>query len=214
MEHTLRVLDFNVYCERDDSCENGDDNNYKDKNVFMIQIFGADEYAKTYSITIDGFKPFFYVMVNDSWTISMKEKFIKHIKEKIGGYYADSITDSKLIRRKKLYGFDNKKEHKFIFIEFANINAFNKVKNYWYTDYQSGHTLLKNGYRYLDTDIKLYESNIPPLLRFFHIKDMSPSGWIAIPKKKAVEFKGENGKILLKFNYRVNSRKKKKIIWF
>jgi DNA polymerase elongation subunit (family B) len=37
----------------------------------------------------------------------------------------------------------------------------------------------------------LYEANIPPLLRFFHIKDISPSGWIAIPKKKVAERKGE-----------------------
>jgi DNA polymerase elongation subunit (family B) len=158
----------------------------------MIQIFGVDEYAKTYSVTVDGFKPFFYVMVNDSWTIAMKEKFIRHLSEKMGKYYIDSITESKIIRRKKLYGFDNKKEHKFIFIEFANINAFNKAKNLWYTDYQSGHTLLKNGYQYFDTNIMLYEANIPPLLRFFHVKDMSPSGWIAIPKKKAIECNGEN----------------------
>ena len=191
MEHTLRVFDFNVYNAYDSSRDNAEENIYKDKNVFMIQIFGVDEYAKTYSVTIDGFKPFFYLMVNDTWSIAMKEKFISHLKEKIGKFYSDSITASKIIRRKKLYGFDNKKEHKFIFIEFANLNAFNKAKNLWYTDYQSGHTLLKNGYRYFDTDIKIYESNIPPLLRFFHIKDMSPSGWIAVPNKKAVEYKGE-----------------------
>jgi DNA polymerase elongation subunit (family B) len=192
MEHTLRVFDFNVYNTYDTSRDDCEENAYKDTNVFMIQIFGVDEYAKTYSITVDGFKPFFYVMVNDSWTIEMKTKFIQHLKEKMGKYYHDSITDSKIIRRKKLYGFDNKKEHKFIFIEFANLAAFNKAKNLWYTDYQSGHTLLKDGYRYLDTDIKLYEANIPPLLRFFHVKDMSPSGWIAIPKKKVVEYKGDN----------------------
>lgn len=192
MEHTLRVFDFNVYNVYDSSRDNSEENTYKDNNVFMIQIFGVDEQAKTYSVTVDGFKPFFYVMVNDSWTIAMKEKFVTHLKEKMGKYYHESITESKIIRRKKLYGFDNKKEHKFIFLEFANMNAFNKAKNLWYTDYQSGHTLLKNGYQYFDTDIKLYEANIPPLLRFFHVKDMSPSGWIAIPKKKAIEFKCEN----------------------
>jgi DNA polymerase elongation subunit (family B) len=192
MEHTLRVFDFNVYNAYDSSRDNAEVNTYKDNNVFMIQIVGIDEQAKTYSVTVDGFKPFFYVMVNDSWTIAMKEKFVTHLKEKIGKYYHESITESKIIRRKKLYGFDNKKEHKFIFLEFANMNAFNKAKNIWYTDYQSGHKLLQNGYRYLDTDIKLYEANIPPLLRFFHVKNMSPSGWIAIPKKKAIEITSEN----------------------
>ena len=191
MEHIFRVFDYNVYNVYDSSRDTGQENVFKDNNVFMIQMFGVDEHGKTYSVTVDGFKPFFYVMVNDSWSIEMKENFIKHLRDKMGKYYYDSITDSKIIRRKKLYGFDNKKEHKFIFIEFANLSAFNKAKNLWYSDYQSGHTLLKDGYNYFDTNIKLYEANIPPLLRYFHIKDISPSGWIAVPKKKAAEFKNE-----------------------
>ena len=189
MEHIFRVFDYNVFNES--SKDNDEENSFKDTNVFMIQMFGVDEYGKTYSINVEGFKPFFYLMVNDNWSIAMKEQFIAHLKDKMGKYYSNSITDSKLVKRKKLYGFDNKKEHKFIFIEFANLNAFNKAKNLWYSDYQSGHQLFKNGYEYLDTNIMLYEANIPPLLRFFHIKDISPSGWIAIPKKKVFEKKAE-----------------------
>jgi DNA polymerase elongation subunit (family B) len=191
MEHIFRVFDYNVYNAYDSSRDNDEENSYKDKNAFMIQMFGVDENGKTYSITVEGFKPFFYVMVNDKWSIEMKEQFIGHLKEKMGKFYSSSITDSKLIKRRKLYGFDNKKEHKFIFIEFANLNAFNKAKNFWFSDYNTGHKLLKDGYQYFNTNIMLYEANIPPLLRFFHIKDISPSGWIAIPKKKVAERKGE-----------------------
>jgi DNA polymerase elongation subunit (family B) len=204
MEHILRVFDYNVYNQQDSSRDNDEENVYRDTNAFMIQMFGVDEKGKTYSVNVEGFKPFFYVMVRDDWTIEMKEKFINHLKDKIGKYYANSITESKIIRRKKLYGFDNKKEHKFIFIEFANLNAFNKAKNLWYSDYQSGHILFKNGYNYLDTDIKLYEANIPPLLRFFHIKDISPSGWIAIPKKKVIERKNEFKNVNCDFDFTTN----------
>jgi DNA polymerase elongation subunit (family B) len=204
MEHIFRVFDYNVYNSSDSSRDSDEENVFKDNNIFMIQMFGVDEYGKTCSVVVDGFKPFFYVMVDDSWTIQMKEQFITHLKEKMGKYYRDSITDSKIIRRKKLYGFDNKKEHKFIFIEFANLNAFNKAKNLWYSDYQSGHKLLKNGYSYFNTDIKLYEANIPPLLRFFHIKDMSPSGWIAIPKKKVFEFKDETKTVNCDYQFSTN----------
>ncbi len=203
MEHVFRVFDYNVYNMSDVSIET-DDNTFRDTNVFMIQMFGVDEHGKTYSIVVEGFKPFFYVMVHDNWTVKMKEDFISHLKEKMGKYYCNSITDSKIIRRKKLYGFDNHKEHKFIFIEFANLNAFNKAKNFWYTDYQSGHNLLKNGYRYFDTDIKLYEANIPPLLRFFHIKNISPSGWIAIPIKKIIEYKNENKSVNCDYEFITN----------
>ena len=203
MEHIFRVFDYNVYNINDPSSELNE-NTFKDTNVFMIQMFGVDENGKTYSTIVEGFKPFFYVMVSDKWTIQMKEQFIAHLIEKMGKYYSNSITSSKIIRRKKLYGFDNHKEHKFIFIEFANLNAFNKAKNIWYTDYQSGHNLLENGYKYFDTNIKLYESNIPPLLRFFHIKNISPSGWIAILSKKVVEYKNEQKSVNCDYEFATN----------
>jgi len=205
MEHIFRIFDFNVYNAKDSNESSDDEQNvYKDKNHFMIQIFGVDEKGKTYSVSVDGFRPFFYLMVNDNWTIQMKEQFLAHIKEKIGNFYKDSITECKIIKRKKLYGFDGGKEHKFIFLEFANHNAFKKVQNLWYTDYKKGHTLIPNGYRYNETDIKLYEANIPPLLRFFHIRDISPSGWIVIPKKKAIENKGVYKNVNCDFEFSTN----------
>jgi DNA polymerase elongation subunit (family B) len=187
MEHIFRILDFNVYNDKKTNDSSDEENTfYKDKNQFVIQMFGVDEKGKTYSLTVNGFRPFFYLMVNDTWSIKIKDQFLQHLKEKIGKYYQDSITDCKLIKRRKLYGFDGGKEHKFIFLEFSNLNAFNKTKNFWYSEYKNGHKLLKNGYNYYNTNIILYEANIPPLLRFFHICDISPSGWIAIPKKKII----------------------------
>ena len=207
MEHIFRIVDFNVYNGKDSTTESSDDeqNVYKDTNSFVIQMFGVDENGKTYSLTAEGFRPFFYLMVNDKWTIQMKEDFLAHLKDKVGKYYKDSITECKIIKRKKLYGFDGGKEHKFIFIEFSNLNAFNKVKNFWYSnDNTRGYSLSKNGYRWKDTDIKLYESNIPPLLRFFHIRDIIPSGWIAVPKKKVVENKSENKTVNCDYEFTTN----------
>ncbi len=206
MEHIFRIFDFNVYNAKDTTFDSSDDekNIYKDTNSFAIQMFGVDENGKTYSLIAEGYKPFFYVMVNDKWTIKMKEVFLAHLKEKMGKFYQDTITECKIIKRKKLYGFDGGKEHKFILLEFANLTAFNKAKNLWYTDYNNGHTLLKNGYRFYDTDIKLYEANIPPLLRFFHIKDISPSGWIAVPVKKTFENKDEFKTVNCDFEFKTN----------
>ena len=136
MEHVFRLVDFNVYNVKDSSSDSDDEpKTYKDNATFVIQMFGVDEVGKTYSLTVEGYTPFFYVMVDDRWTISMKDQFVAHLKDKLGKYYQDSVTNCKLIKRKKLYGFDGGKEHKFLFIEFANLNAFNKAKNLWYTEY-------------------------------------------------------------------------------
>ena len=210
MEHIFRIFDFNVYNEKvssDDSSNSNSDNEtnvYKDSTNFVIQMFGVNEKGETCSIIAEDYRPFFYVLVNDSWTIQMKDSFLAHIKSKIGKYYEKSITECIIIKRKKLYGFDGGKDHKFIKFEFASMSAFNKVKNLWYTDYNKGHALLENGYQFNNTNIKLYEANIPPLLRFFHIRDISPSGWIALPKRKTVCLTGESKKSTSNYEYVIN----------
>jgi len=119
------------------------------------------------------------------------------LKSKVGKYYEDGILECKLIERKKLYGFDAGKKHRFIEIKFANVNVYNKVKNLWYhdgvnDDGERERRLIKNGYTFDNCNIELYEANIPPLLRFFHIREVSPSGWIAMPIKKTTEITGVN----------------------
>jgi DNA polymerase elongation subunit (family B) len=209
MEKVFRIFDFNVYNENNaDNSDSEQELNsyaYSDKSNFIIQIFGLDEQGKTCSIFVEDFKPFFYVMVDDNWGISTKNNFLEHIKTKIGKYYQDCISDCIIIKRKKLYGFDGGKEHKFIKFEFNNMNAFNKAKNIWYTEYgQDGRKLLKNGYIFNNTATKLYESNIPPLLRFFHINEISPSGWVALPNKKTIEIKKELKKTNCDFEFITN----------
>jgi DNA polymerase elongation subunit (family B) len=204
MEHIFRIFDFNIcnkdlFVNEDISSEEEEHVSYKDKTKFIIQMFGLNEIGETASIIIDDFKPFFYVMVDDTWKIKTKESFLLHIKDKIGEYYKNSITECILLKKKKLYGFDGNKEHKFIKFEFTSMNAFNKVKNIWFSEYQTneGRKLLKDGYKFNNTYTKLYEANIPPLLRFFHIRDISPSGWIALPKKNTLEIKRVNHNLLV-----------------
>jgi len=211
MEQVFRIFDFNVFNEKnsrnEDSSSSNDENMsvYKDTLQFKIQMFGLNEKGQTCSIIVEEFKPYFYLMVNDTWDINAKNAFLEHIKQKMGKYYENSITECIIVKRKKLYGFDGGKEHKFIKLEFSNLNAFNKAKNIWYTDYgKDGRRLLKNGYFFHNTYIKIYESNIPPLLRFFHIRDISPSGWIALPNKKTIQIREDEKKTSCDFEFKIN----------
>ena len=195
----FRLFDFNILdkfqANAGDSEEENTDNEedgYQTKrkykaDTFVIQMFGINELGETCSIFVDDFKPFFYILVNDDWTKTKKDSFIDHIKEKIGRFQSQSITASYLIKRKKLYGFDNGKEYKFVRIDFDNISAFNKTRNLWYMDQdpstgerERGRRLNPNGFTFSGCKTRIYESNIPPILRFFHINEISPSGWIEI----------------------------------
>ena len=223
VEKTFRIYDFNVYNEKEelhdedgDGDEDGigevknEDENKRDTNQFYIQMFGINEKGKSCSIIVEGFKPFFYIKVDESWNTEIKNAFLNYIKKKIefnpeNNYYENSIHECKLIKRKKLYGFDGGKEHKFIELSFNNFNVFNKVKNLWYQPYIDGENrkLLENGLIFKNTNTYLYESNIPPLLRFFHIKNISPSGWIALPINKLTQIKN-NKKTTCYYEFRIN----------
>jgi DNA polymerase elongation subunit (family B) len=216
MEHTFKLFDFNVTNEKNmDMASDGSDENEevstfkKDNNTFVIQMFGINEQGEKASITVQEYQPFFYVKVPNAWGQKMKTEFVNHLKFKIGRYYENSIVECKLIEKKKLYEFDAGKLHRFIMVKFANVPAYNKVKNFWYNDIidEQGvkeRRLLKNGYPFKDCFIELYEANIPPLLRFFHLREISPSGWVALPHKKTNEIIGINKKTTCDYEFIIN----------
>ncbi len=191
LDKSFRLLDFNIYddtIEKESSSSGSDNGEYQSKTDiknFIIQMFGINETGQTICLYVNDYKPFFYIMVGNDWGFDKKNEFLSHIKTKIGKYYESSICECKIIKRKKLYGFDGGMEHKFIMLKFNNTSAMNKVKNLYYVNGKTGRRLLDDGYKFQDTKTYLYEANIPPLLRYFHIKEISPSGWISIPLKRA-----------------------------
>ena len=187
----FKLFDFHVYNESEESEER------RDNSTFRMQMFGINEQRETCSIFVEDFNPFFYIKVDDSWTTRTKQMFVDHVKSSVGEYYADSFCDCEFVDHKKLYGFDGGRTHPFIKFVFTNTILFNKVKNLWYTKEKRGmdgeiikddrgfsvRNLLPNGYLFQGKPTYLYEANIPPLLRYFHIQNISPSGWIEIPIK-------------------------------
>ena len=157
-------------------------------------MFGINEKGETASVFVIGYTPFFYVKIGNSWNESDKKAFVSQMVEDMGKYYADSVVMTKIISRKKLYGFDGGKEHKFLLVKFKNEAALRKAKNLWYLSTTSRTGEYKKflnpiGYEFNGEGTELYEAQIPPLLRMFHIKEMSPSGWIALPKTKTLKHK-------------------------
>ena len=55
--------------------------------------------------------------------------------------------------------------------------AFNKAKNLWYKDTMPNGVFQRNmipgGIEFKEINVELYEANVPPLLRLFHIQDIS-----------------------------------------
>ena len=192
--HSFRLFDFQVRNQAPgtqaklstsssgSSSEYGGKKHNKDKNQFVIQMFGINERGETCCIIVRNYEPFFYVKVPESWGFDAKARFIAELKKAVGKFSEDSILadECKLLRRKKLYGFDGGKDHKFLMLKFKNVATMNRVKNMWYERKGTEWRLNPRGYMFQNEATLLYEANIPPLLRYFHIKDISPSGWVLV----------------------------------
>ena len=194
MDDSFRLLTFNIYDEiKEQNKEEDGNSNYKKIKEFTVQMFAINEKGKTASIFVEGYHPFFYAKVGDDWTEAIRCDFIQQIRRDLND--EDSIVSSEIVDKHKLYGFDAGKLHKFIRINFTNEASMKKAKNLWYVssickktgDYSK--MLKPNGYMYGSSSTILYEAQIPPLLRLFHIKKISPSGWITLPRSKALKHK-------------------------
>jgi len=190
----VRLFSFQTYDEAPSkSNENSSDeekaNRYKDKQQFIIQMFGLNEKGETFCIYIRDFKPFFYVSVGDDWTPYNMRCLEEHVKKLLPKNMQESILSTELVDYNKLYGFTAGKKSKFVKFTFKNSIVMKKVRGLWIEyiedqDRPGKNTSRMKTFIFQGLKLELYESNIPPLLRYFHIYNISPSGWVEIPTNR------------------------------
>ena len=178
---TFRLFYFDVLNDViEQSASSSDDEKEKkkkgDEKQFLVQMYGINEKGETCSIIIDDFEPFFYIKVGDNWDLGKVNTMVREIKTSIGEFYKDSITNFELVDSQKLYGFSAGKKSKFVKLMFKNTVVMNKVKNLWYQQLPDGGRRV----RPFTPHTQLYEANLPPLLRFFHLTKIYPNGWVMV----------------------------------
>jgi|UniRef100_A0A6C0C197 DNA polymerase elongation subunit (family B) len=217
MNPTLRLLDFKVENRKNWKIKDGKDNSefviqmfgIDEKKVthsVFVKGFEPFFYIKTNTKLTDKECTAFKNSILEKWKAAELKKKLKqrtierdswsNTEDDEGSYYENSITGFELTNSETLYGFDNHKEHQFIEVRFKNTTVFNKVKNLFFEteiDPTSifGKKFILKPYYWRKHKFELYESKLPPLLRFFHIKNISPSGWIELPRNKLIKNKGK-----------------------
>jgi len=213
----LNMTRFELDGASDDTSTNSDDSNREkkrgDDKLFVVQMYGINEKGETASILVDDFEPFFYAKVADDWTTIEMNTFVRDIKQLIGDYYKDSLVRWDLVDSQKLYGFAAGKKSKFIRLTFKNTVALNKAKNLWFVKNEhSGKSLCyyktKQGKKIYRKEClpaligtELYEANLLPLLRYFHINSVWPNGWVSITGQRSF-----NNTTTCKYEYTVSQK--------
>lgn len=178
MSRSFRLLAFSPQDAPPPGARRSEERN---PNEFVVQMFGVGESGETSCVFVTGFQPFFYAQVDDGWTDADAIGFKGQVQDEIEDRHPDAVKGAKLIKRKRLYGFDGGKDHAFVLLTFANEAAMRAAKKLWYLPTGRGSPVLSpDGYEYDECPTRLYEAQIPPLLRMFHIREISPSGWVQV----------------------------------
>ena len=144
-----------------------------------------------------------------SYPADLTRRFVAHLKSLVPDL---EERECELVNHKKLYMFDAGKKHQFIKLVFKNLAAMKKARMLWFitpppipvpatpAPGQTNKTkaadkmqqrirtdarLNPRGLQFQGCTLNIYESNLPPLLRYFHIREISPSGWVSFPIRKA-----------------------------
>lgn len=206
----FQIIDWKYYDIRveendeDESSSDEEEKSYKKKykkkiNKFVIRGYGVNENGNSIVINVENFKPYFYFKLpNQNWNEKNFKQFVIFLQSKMNDYLQDSlILEETIIEEKKeFYGFTNNTLFKFGKIVFKNLSAMYSFKKILIND-SKPIEFYKMKYKMYKL---LYETKITPLLRFFHIQNIKPVGWIMIEKGKYYH----NDQKFSRCNYEIN----------
>ena len=174
---SFQIIDWlstNEEVEEED--EKNNKKKYGDKKKYVIRAFGVTKKGNSISINIHDFPPHYYINIPEEYTQYEVNNMVKAIKGKLPKSFRDSITSHDVIKRKKFWGFTNNKNYLFLRLLFKNTQVMFQVTK-----------IMKDPLGFLGKRPKqfdLYETNISPFLRFIHINNLLPAGWVKLPSGK------------------------------
>lgn len=171
-----------------------------EKKGFQILLFGSNHDGKSITIEITGFKPYFYVQIPETWTSLQKAMYEKYLRTFV--HHSPEAQEHVLIkeeRHKKLYDFDNGYKHRFLKITVPSLAIWRRMSNALMTEGLEMKPLPKSVSKN-EEKLKVYESNIDPVLRFFHERNLEPAGWMRIPPHMFDEVESDDTTTVLRYS--------------
>ena len=194
-------LQFQIYDWSEDH-ESNNDSDCEEEYIgnYIIHAFGRCDDGKSVYAKITGYNPAFYILLPNKFQHKQKHN-LEEIKVIIENYlkskdnkkvyykYKHTLIETQLLKMKNADGFTNDKEFYYIKLIFSNMDGMKKYRSFFENNDLQIPSILELT---KPTKFKLYESNLLPMLRCFHIRDISGCSWIETNKYKLITI--ENNK--------------------
>ena len=191
----FQIYDYMETNEVLESDDDEDDSPNEKLGKYIIHTFGRTEDGKSVYCKVTNYRPYFYILLPDK-VQNNSDNEMNRISEYMYNYlvgkenkkvftkFKQSLKSIEIVKLKKSEGFTNDKLYYFAKLVFTNSEGMRKYRNLF--DYNNFSfpiiSELSKPYKY-----KLYEANLPPMFRCFHIKNISGCSWVETTKYKLID---------------------------
>ncbi|QOI90295.1 hypothetical protein QKU58_gp036 [Pyramimonas orientalis virus] len=147
-------------------------NEDSNESQYIIKMFGVTEEGYSLCVNVTDFQPHFYISskTKDKFTQTELDDLEEYIINKLPYNFKNSLS-VKQVRKKSIWGFTNNVYKQYIKLSFQNIMSMYITRKMLQYRIKVGR---------VQVQFDLNESNIDPFLRFIHIQNIKPGGWISI----------------------------------
>ena len=144
--------------------------NIKDSKM-VIHLFGMTAEGKSVRADVIGFRPFFYISWPSSY-VAIDDELRKRLGKENN---LVDLLEFKSEMKQELFGYTGGKLKRFLRISMPSLRLFYRIRKEFLDEKQNPKFCLAK-----NPPIEVYEANIDPMLRFFHMRDIRPCGWITL----------------------------------
>jgi len=141
-----------------------------------IYLFGKTATGEPVRASIEGFQPFFFVKLPDKRE-ETRERFKDQLKRALsyGKKWLTQVLHVEFIERKVLYGYTADSTFLFAKLSVPSLKAFRDLRKV----FLEHDTSKPKFHLYAGVPpLEVFEANLDPMLRFFHLRNIKPCGWV------------------------------------
>lgn len=170
---TMQCVSWHAEDVSDDDDDDSDDDegNRFGKKKYQIHMFGMKGDGRHVHMVVDGYRPNFYVYSPQCCESDRAFGILRNWLTELAGTFAD-LVDVVPVHRTDFWGYSNMKPRKYANLIFSSLKGMRM--------FASVLTKRADQAPRSVSPITLYESNVDPILRFFHVRNVRPASWIQI----------------------------------
>lgn len=176
----FQVIDWDYYHDEESIDDDDVDDNDNVLLKYKIRMFGITDQQKKIHVQINDYTPFFYIQIPKNTQRTQIQMLLEEVKNRVPKRVKNSLKSYDIVKKHIFWGFTNYEKYDFVRLVFHSYDGFRAYERIFNKPIKTYYGSVKK--------YKVFESNIDPMLRFMHIRNIRSCGWVKLPAGQYKKF--------------------------